>query len=139
MSKKQTTTAVENTPATLPAMIDETNVAQALAAMDSVEDSNLIEAEEQTYLEFEEGDVQNLAFLGISSRTFDENGVKTEKDIAEFTDKEGRQFYNGNAYLVNRLKTITAPNLVRIVCTGKEKNKNGNGFYKTFKILSAIK
>lgn len=139
MSKKQNTDAVETTPATLPAVITENNFAEAMDALEKVSDEDLHQSIEHEYLEFEEGDVWNLAYLGTMERTFTENDERVAKDCAEFQDKTGKLYYNGNAFLVSRLKALPTPNLVRIVCTGSQKNKSGNGKYKTFNIFSAIK
>ena len=139
MTKSKQTEAVENTPATLPSIITSENIAETFDAMETAEDSQFSEITDKTYLEFEEGEVWNLAFLGITEMTFSDGAEKTLKECAEFTDKEGKEYYNGNAYLVNRLKSIKCPNLVRIVCTGEERSKSGAGKFKTFKILYAVK
>ena len=139
MTKSKQTEAVETTPATLPSVITSENIAQTFDAMETAEDSQFSEIVDKKHLEFEEGEVWNLAFLGITEMTFSEGEEKVTKEVAEFTDKEGIPYYNGNAYLLNRLKSIKCPNLVRIVCTGEERSKSGAGKFKTFKILYAVK
>lgn len=141
MSKKQTNTeAVETTPAQFPAVITAENLPATFEALEAADDSDFQEAAEKTYLEFSEGDVVNLAFIGLTEMNFSEGGGESKTKLcAEFSDKDGKEYYNGNAYLVNRLKEIKCPNFVRIVCTGEEKSKSGAGKFKTFKVLYAIK
>lgn len=139
MSKKQTTEAVETTPAQFPSVITTENLPEAFDVLEAADDSQFEEIQDKTYLEFVEGDVWNLAFTGLNEMTFEEAEGKKTKLCAEFVDKDGKEWYNSNLYLVNRLKEIKCPNFVRIVCTGEEKSKSGAGKFKTFKVLYAIK
>lgn len=140
MSKKQTT---EKPVETTPALINAETLALQQASdeiferFENCEDEELQEQSEKMYLEFEEGELHNLKLEGIETMTFGQGDEAQTKDVAVFSDRTGQMFYNGNVYLVNRLKNIPVPNLVRIVCTGEEKSKSGNGKFKTFKVLAA--
>jgi len=147
MAKKaQTTDAVETTPATttepnnLPVLMAEGvdfNDPKNFEMFANAPDEAMMEAVDPSNIEFEEGELWNLKYLGLEERTFG-RGTPDEqtKDIALFEDIEGKPRYNGNVFLVNRLRNIPVPNFVRIVCTGEEKGKSG-GKFKTFSVKAA--
>lgn len=139
MSKKTTEKPVETTPAPINAETLALTKAsdEIFERFENCEDEELQESPEKTYIEFEEGELHNLKFEGIETMTFGTGDDATEKDCAIFEDRQGNTLYNGNVFLVNRLKNIPSPNLVRIVCTGEEKSKSGAGKFKTFKVLAA--
>lgn len=140
MSKNKTTEAVETTPAPVNFQTTDLSVADPnlFERFENADESQLQEAQAAAYLEFEEGEVHNLKFLGIEPMTFNEGKENEEtKDVALFLTRDDEEVYNGNKYLVNLLKKVPTPNFVRIVCTGEEKLKSGAGKFKTFKLYAA--
>ena len=123
-----TATTESNLPATSTQFED---VDKILNALDNVDDEQLTAQDERECLTFDTGDVVNFLFEGTEVRTFGEEG---EKLCANFTGKENKKYYCGNAYLVNRLKNYTEPLYVRIKYTGEQKANNG-GKFKTFEIF----
>lgn len=106
-------------------------------ALEAAEESVFEEAE-ASYLEFVEGEVNNLIFLGFISGTFKnpQTGENEDKRCAHFEGRGGQKFINANAVIVNTLDKVDkqTPFPVRIVCTGTEKSSTGQK-YKKFKIL----
>jgi len=98
--------------------------------LESIQEEEMT-ATDAEYLEFQEGEVMNLIFTGFVAGKFD----NTEKEMACFTGRNGWQYVNANAVIVNAMKKLVEPCPVRITCTGETKNSNGNK-YKTFKIFT---
>lgn len=103
-------------------------------ALEKLSDQELQEVE-ATYLDFTEGQVENLIFTGFQKGKFSGNNGFEEKQMCCFEAKGGIKKVCANSVLVNSLEKVkqAPPFPVRITCTGEQKNASGNK-YKTFKI-----
>lgn len=82
------------------------------------------------YLTMQQGEVDNFIFTGMSTATFEGE----EKTVVNLLSRNKESFIAANAVLVNTLKKIQPPALVRIACMGSV--GTGNSKYTNFKVYT---
>lgn len=137
--KKNTAPAAETVNANAETVVSDLaqTDSQQIAAVDSFDNvsfdfgnENQVVEVSAEYLKMEAGQIENFIYTGASIATFEGE----EKTVVNLLSRNKESFIAANVVLVNTLKKLQAPCLVRIACVGKV--GTGSSSYTGFKVFT---